>query len=59
MNSELNEKIIDLLLSDSDFNDFEECLQYYTALENGVDIILTRNKKDYKSFKLPLLTAKE
>jgi len=58
MNSELNEKIIDLSLSDSDFNDFKEWLQYYTALENGADIIFTRNKKGYKNFKLPLLTVK-
>jgi predicted nucleic acid-binding protein len=43
----------------SDFADFEDALQYYTAIESGMDIILTRNKKDFKNIDLPLLTAKE
>jgi hypothetical protein len=28
-------------------------------MENQVDIIITRNKKDFKNSKLPVLTAKE
>jgi predicted nucleic acid-binding protein len=54
----LEDKIIGLALA-SDFSDFEDAIQYYTALENQLDIIVTRNKKDYKLSKLPVLTAKE
>lgn len=55
----LNDKITELALSDESFLDFEDGLQYYSALENDVDIIITRNKKDFKSSKLPVLTSKE
>jgi len=54
----LNDKILELALS-SDFNDFEDGIQYYTALENKLNIIITRNKKDFKSSTLPVLTARE
>lgn len=55
----LDDKIIELPLSDEAFADFEDGLQYYSALENNVDVILTRNKKDFKNSKIPILTAKE
>lgn len=55
----LDDKIIELALSDGEFSDFEDGLQYYSALENGVDLILTRNKKDFKNSKVPVLTAGE
>jgi len=55
----LDHKIIELALSNEEFTDFEDGLQYYSALENNVDLILTRNKKDFKNSKLPVLTAEE
>src|SRR5690606_9029370 len=55
----LDDKITELALSDESFHDFEDGLQYYSAIENAVDIIITRNKKDFKNSKLPVLTAKE
>lgn len=55
----LDDKITELALSDERFHDFEDGLQYYSAIENEVDIIITRNKKDFKNSKLPVLTAKE
>ncbi len=55
----LDDRIIELALSDQKFQDFEDGLQYYSALENSVDVIVTRNKKDFKKSKLPVLTAKE
>ncbi|WP_417361295.1 type II toxin-antitoxin system VapC family toxin [Galbibacter sp.] len=55
----LDDKITELALSDESFPDFEDGLQYYSAIENEVDIIITRNKKDFKNSKLPILTAKE
>jgi predicted nucleic acid-binding protein len=36
----IDEKIIDLSLN-SDFKDFEDAIQYYTALENKLEIIIT------------------
>ncbi|MGM0579457.1 MAG: type II toxin-antitoxin system VapC family toxin [Bacteroidota bacterium] len=55
----LDDKITELALSDESFPDFEDGLQYYSAIENQVDIIISRNKKDFKNSKLPVLTAKE
>lgn len=54
----IDDKIIDLALT-SDLKDFEDAIQYYTAIENEMDIIITRNKKDFKNSDLPILTAKE
>lgn len=51
----------DLLLAiDSAFADFEDAVQYYSALNiEGLDYIITRNKKDYKSSSIEVLTAEE
>ena len=41
----------------SEFKDFEDALQNFSAIENGqIKIILTRNIKDYKKSKLAVLT---
>ncbi len=53
----LDGKVVDLSLNDSDFTDFEDALQYYSALENGVDVIITRNLKDFRKAQLPVMTA--
>lgn len=52
----VNDKIIDLALA-SDFKDFEDAVQYYTAIENGCKILLTRNLKDYKESRIAVMTA--
>ena len=54
----VDEKAIELAL-ESDFPDFEDAIQYYACLDNDIDVIVTRNKKDYKSGKLPVMTAEE
>lgn len=54
----LDVKAIELALA-SDFVDFEDGLQYFTAMDHESDIIITRNKKDYKTSKIPVLTAGE
>ena len=54
----VNDKIIELALL-SDFKDFEDALQYYAAIENNMDVIITRNKKDFNLSELPVFTAKE
>lgn len=55
----LSEKIVDLALNDSEFKDFEDGLQYYSALESNQDIIITRNQKDFKSSLLSIMSAEE
>ncbi len=55
--AELNDKIIELSLNDKKFSDFEDGLQYYSALENETSILITRNLKDFKSSKIPTMTA--
>jgi predicted nucleic acid-binding protein len=55
----LDEKVMNLALNDNDFNDFEDCLQYYSALENKIEIIVTRNLKDFENSKIPVMTARQ
>jgi predicted nucleic acid-binding protein len=40
----------------SDFSDFEDALQHYTALAEGATVIVTRNTKDFKHSQLAVLT---
>lgn len=54
----LEEKAIELALA-LDFSDFEDGLQYFVAMDFQSDIIITRNKKDFKNSKIPVLTAGE
>jgi hypothetical protein len=53
----LDNKIIGLALNDEIFTDFEDGLQYFTAIEGEQEIIITRNLKDYKMSKIPVMTA--
>jgi len=52
----VTDKIIELALA-SDFKDFEDAVQYFTAIENNVAVLLTRNLKDYKQAGIPIMTA--
>lgn len=54
----VDDKVIELALN-SDFGDFEDAIQYYCAIENGINILITRNLKDYKLARIPVLTAEE
>lgn len=55
----LNDKIIELALNDNTIGDFEDALQYHSALENSQEIILTRNQKDFKKSVLPVMNPDE
>jgi predicted nucleic acid-binding protein len=44
---------------ESDFNDFEDAIQYFTATENSMDCIITRNVADYKKSAIPVYTPTE
>lgn len=54
----VNDKIIELSLA-SDFSDFEDAIQYNTAIENGITTLLTRNLKDFRKADITILTAQQ
>ncbi|MGI5063698.1 PIN domain-containing protein [Treponema denticola] len=54
----VEEKEVDLALN-SKFSDFEDALQYYTALKHNIGIFLTRNVKDYKEKDIIVQTPEE
>lgn len=41
------------------FSDFEDALQYHSALKAGATVIITRNKKDFRPSLLPVYTPEE
>jgi len=43
----------------SAFKDFEDATQYYCALENACDVIVTNNEKDFKLSSLPVMNSME
>lgn len=55
---EVGETVIDAALK-SDMPDFEDAVQYYTALSAKADVIITRNTKHYKEATIPVLTAEQ
>lgn len=54
----VDERVIDLSLT-SNFRDFEDAVQYYSAVLAKAGCLITRNKCDYKVDKLPVLTPEE
>lgn len=54
----VDEKIIDLSLV-SNMNDFEDAIQYYSAIQAKANFIITRDKKGYPNDKIPVLTPEE
>ena len=55
---ELDKRIIEKGLN-SDFSDYEDSLQYYSALRKDCEILITRNVKDFKKAEIPILTPDE
>ena len=51
-----DERIVDDSIA-SQFKDFEDAMQYYTALNAKAEIIITRNGKDFTASNLPVMTA--
>ena len=54
---DLTGKSVKLALNDKDFGDFEDGLQYYSAIEIGAEVIISRNLSDFKSAKIPVMTS--
>ena len=55
---EVNDEIIDKALN-SNFKDFEDAVQYFTAQQSNCSVIITRNGKDFKNSTIPIMTAEE
>lgn len=55
---ELDGRIIEKGLN-SNFSDYEDSLQYFSALRKECDIIITRNAKDFKLSSIPIMTPDE
>lgn len=54
--SKMDEEVVDKAIN-SDFKDFEDAMQYYSALAANCDVILTRNEKDFKRSMIPVMSA--
>ena len=52
MDDEVIEKAIN-----SNFKDFEDAMQYFSALASHCDLIVTRNEKDFKNAMIPVMNA--
>ena len=52
MDDEVVEKSIN-----SDFRDFEDAMQYFSALASDCDLIITRNEKDFKNALIPVMNG--
>ncbi len=53
------DKTVLLGAMDSDFTDFEDAVQNSAAVGNDLEIILTRNKADFRTSSLTILEPKE
>ncbi len=57
--SELNKSKIISALNNTDFSDFEDCLQEECAVECLADYIITRNVKDFKMSRVKAITPED
>jgi len=56
--AKVDDRIIELAIV-SDFKDFEDAIQYYSAVSNNVNYIITRDKKDFVKSDIPVFTPEE
>lgn len=54
----INERHIDQALN-SEFSDFEDAIQHYSAKSSRINFIITRNKQDYKHSSITVCTPEE
>lgn len=43
----------------SEFNDFEDAMQYFSASHEHIDYLITRNKKDFSLASIPVMEPQE
>lgn len=54
--SVMDKEVVDKAIL-ADFRDFEDAMQYFSALAAKCDTIITRNEKDFKNGLLPVMDA--
>jgi len=54
--SKMDDEVIEKSIN-SDFKDFEDAMQYFSALASNCDLIVTRNEKDFKNSLIPVMNA--
>ena len=54
--SVMDEEVVEKAIN-SDFKDFEDAVQYYSAVSANCDMIITRNEKDFKNSMIPIINA--
>lgn len=54
--SEMDNEVVEKALC-GEFSDFEDGLQYYSAIASDCDAIITRNEKDFKKAIIPVMNA--
>ena len=54
--SAMSDEVIDKVIA-SDFKDFEDAIQYFSAIATHCDLIITRNGKDFKNALSPVMNA--
>ncbi len=57
--SKQSTNILEFLALNSELSDFEDALQYFTALGNKIEFIITRNVRDYKNPKIIVQTPQQ
>lgn len=57
----LDEKVLyqSFDVKSSGFSDIEDSMQYFSAKKAKCSFIITRNKKDFEKFEIPVFTADE
>ncbi|MGE9311998.1 type II toxin-antitoxin system VapC family toxin [Niabella sp. CJ426] len=54
--SVMNEEVVERAIN-SDFKDFEDAMQYFSAIAENCDLIITRNEVDFKTSLIPVMNA--
>lgn len=54
----VNEPMIRMAIK-AEWRDIEDCIQYHVAINSDIDLIITRNQKDYEENKIPVLSPEE
>jgi len=52
----MNDGVIEKAIN-SDFKDFEDAMQYFSAIASNCELIVTRNEKDFKNALIPVMNA--
>lgn len=52
----MDDEVIEKAMN-SDFKDFEDAMQYYSAIASNCDLIITRNEKAFKNALIPVMNA--